>query len=57
VLQLSPSRTELTNAVTQRATRQSAVFFIFFKIFYKNKNVTCQVPMCDMWHWQCHVAL
>jgi len=33
VLQLGPFQTELTNVVSQRATCQYVVFFIFFLIF------------------------
>ena len=33
VLQLGPFQTELTNAVSQRATSQSVVFLNFFNFF------------------------
>jgi len=59
MLQLGPFQTELTN---QHATCQSVVFLIFilfFKFFFEknNKNVMCQVPVCDTWHCQYHVTL
>jgi len=61
------SLSDRVDAVSQRATCQSVVFLIFFLIFFFNfffkfyfkkiKNATCQVPVCDTWHCQCHVAL
>ena len=58
MLQLDSFQTELTNAVSQRVMCQSVIFLIFFNFSKKKiKNATCQVPVCEMWHCQCHVAL